>query len=326
MRRVYQGVVVAAVSVTTLVGCARVGTRPSSHSDEALRTVERHVPQEGAFAELDPDGTSVDIQVSDACALQQFEEVRRTHTDERVNETPVVDYTLAVLGAGAAITGAVVLADSGSVYESDETSRQYNPVGKGTAQAIGGITLAAGGIMLTIPIVDAARASGVEKRTTEESVPREALEERVACPRKLRPGRHVVGKVAGEDVELGTTDAQGRLSVDLSSTSIDELQARKNKRMQVFVDGERVGFLSLVPLAKARRRAADEKAWSDADPAACKALAHSEDCRGIERYLEHFPEGRHAEAAGDLLLAAKPKIPVTVHGGCPTSARRLVSD
>lgn len=171
------------------------------------------------------------------------------------------------------------------------------------------LRFAVGGVLLTIPVVDAARAAGTAERETREELPGEVLESEVACPDKPMAATLVEGRFGTREVELGITDGNGHLVVDLVPFAIDEAEARQAPRMSLYVGDVAVGTIDLLPLADSRRHAADTEAWESARVQSCRVLAHSADCEGVRDYLEAYPTGEHAEGARKLLFAAEPKIP-----------------
>jgi hypothetical protein len=164
------------LSVATLgMGCATVQYRDVRTTDKPVGKVVKEVPKKGAAAEVRQSGSTVVLTVAQACDRQEFRNVARTVDQEAFNASPTADYV--ALGAGILLAGAGVgtYVDAPNVYPKDENSRQYNPIGPGPAKAMGIGSMAAGGTLLLIPIIDAVRAAGTESvRSSVTTGPRRA--------------------------------------------------------------------------------------------------------------------------------------------------------
>jgi hypothetical protein len=103
----------------------------------------------------------------------------------------------------------------------------------------------------------------------------------------------VIG-VPGASFVLGTTDAEGRLEIDLMKVSAVAVRAAPEPKLLVLYIGEaRIGQASLADV----ERAAEEKAWSDAEIATCMAPTNELSCLAVEQFIRDFPDSRRVAAA-----------------------------
>lgn len=281
----------ATASLIVASGCASVQTRTVDQDDMILSSHKETRRLRTVMADVQQDGTNLSLTAHKACRVQWMQNVQRTTVTENYNATPEVDYLLGVFGAAAVVTGAVMVVDAKNMYPNDENSRQYNPHTQGEAQLGGGVLIGTGSVMMLIPIVDAARASGEETTVTEHTNPGDVVKKKTPCRNGAVAGAEVKGRVNGNKFSMGETDEDGALSFDLSRIPLDVVGDAET--IEIAIGGKTVGKASAEPIRARRDAAIEERAFARAK--SCEDPQTSSDCEAASEYLQRFPEGKHAD-------------------------------
>jgi len=300
-------------------GCATIGHGEPVHHDEPLSIHQVEIPQKGKAAiDIDQEGTDVSILLRRQCVIEERRKVRRTTTRELLNASPSADLAIGGIGGVSVATGIGVVIDAQTnVHPNDDTSRTYNKLGPGGATVIGVGLLVAGSGLLIVPIVDAVRASGEEESTSTVELDGTVVDPAAPCAGHPLADTQVRGEVSraygprnmggpetnAEQFDLGRTDAEGRLEVDLTRLTFDE-HRELPPTMTLYVGKTKAGEVELRPLF----RRWEKKAWSSLDRIACRQPSTSTDCNGVEDFIRRFPNSKRVARARALLQEGQPKI------------------
>lgn len=302
-----RGLGLMGAAVAGLVGCADIQLHPASTRDEVLssRLEERPVKDEVAPKLLQNDG-KVTITALQVCETFNVKEIRRTSTRERYNASSGKTWTFGIAGVAATGAGIGMMIDSGSVHPNDETSRTYNPTGKGPALGYGAAITATGVALTTIAIVDAVRASGREVvvlNVEEDGVPKD----KGGCLGRPASGVEVhiasQGSMGADKVLAGTTDASGSFSLDIGSAIPGSYRWDK-KVVDVWVQGQMVGQVDATKVFQEREHAA----WAALNKNKCEEPKVSSDCADVEAYLKQYPGGANQMDAEALLKGSEERL------------------
>jgi hypothetical protein len=285
-------------------GCAAIATKPTRFEDERLRTDRNQVPSKDpvAHAKLDLEGTSVSLVAVRDCDLVERPVVRRTTRIESYNASPLTDWMLGAAGAGLVIWGGATLVDSSHVDSSDTSSRTYNPVGPAGAVAIGAALSVAGLGLLGLVGVDLVRANREAVSTAIVALDSEPVRRGVACIALPYARAVVTGAVDKVTFDLGMTDAQGRLSVDLDQALPSDWIVPHAAKMRVALADSDVGNVDLAAVYQVR----EGRAWAGADPERCGAPKDPEDCGPLRRFVSAYGDGPHGETGRATLTGSEP--------------------
>jgi hypothetical protein len=253
----------AAVGLAVLsAGCATIGLEAPVTHDQRLKSFHIEVPLEGeAVVEVEQVGTDVVLDAKKTCRVEDRRSVRRTTTQERTNAAPGVDWVYGIAGGVATGLGTGVIVDAQlNVAPTQQISQSYNPIGPTNATLIG-VALAAAGVgMLVVPIVDATRASGSEEKVDVLDLKGEVIEARKPCFKgalesKVVTGRFMIARRTKyehvdepKSVDLGTTNGDGQLEIDLTDAATDADPSANASDMTLLIDGVEVGKVDLTPL------------------------------------------------------------------------------
>lgn len=307
------GVLMAGIAVAQS-GCAaayvaalgHVAALEPTHTDVPIATtsVERASGNRGA-GHVEQEATIVRVSVGRACDIVQQQTVDRTTVTKHVNEAKWLDGTLGVLAFGAIGSGAWIIADSANVYDSDKSSRTYNATGQNKALAYGVLTTGAGVALLAIPLANMIRAHRTTEQTQRVEVLGEIKKRDVICSGTPFANRSLRLRLDGEEFDLGTTDGDGTLSVNLDeivpgTTSGDSLRGSAS----VLLHEQVIGKVDLSPLYAPREAAA----WLGVNSVACERPLITESCASVSAYLRQFPQGEHAATASAIRERAEPEL------------------
>jgi hypothetical protein len=295
-----------AVGVVCLSACAPVGLGPPKTLDAPLSQRHGEVPYGvGSVAVISQRGSVIELTAYRRCKLVEQTVVRRTVTRERVNLAPELDWVLGSTGAALAVSGVVVLVDSGSVYESNIDSRTYNPVGPGNARVIGGTLVAAGLGLAAIALIDQARSSGFQQHTEAVAIDGRTLNDRVPCTQSLLAEADVALASAGaEPTFVGRTGKNGVLTFEPDAFVPPTTDVRPDGKLTLLLDEAPVGEISTAALYGQR----EARAYAELDAKSC-ADPHTVDaCAPFDRFLARYPAGAHATQARATLTAAEPRL------------------
>jgi hypothetical protein len=296
-------------------GCAEISYGSPEVHDTILRSEQAVAPGAKVRAEMAQAGTNLRLSATQTCDIVEMNEIRRTSKRSRENDVLAPELVLLGMGATIASFGVLLLVDSQSVHPDDRNARLYNATGPGGAIAGGVVLTAVGGIIMTVPLIDAFRTIGSE---TDESVVREkgaVLQENTPC-QGIMPASNlpVTGRLPNRMISLGTTDHRGRLTVDLVRVVPPDVfqQPRSPDTVEVWIDQTRVGPADLGAVAAAQlaeSRAREEDAWQGLNVEQCRRDQDAVACAAIQAFLRNFPNGQHAGDAQRILdeLAGRPR-------------------
>jgi len=289
-----------------VAGCATISLGdPQITKTPTGETTRESVPTKLYVAKIWQDGGTATISLARACETVEKRILTVRTARERHNDWAVVDW--AMLGGGVPLGafGAATIVDANDVYSNQKDQRTYNTVGQTNARLAGVGIAALGAALIAIPTVDAIRASSSSVTESTEPEPSGRIVARnVACPQAPAKGLAVVAKGSkGEPVRLGTIDVPGNLKIDLVA-SISQDSLLNESSANLLVDTQKIGTLDLA----APRAVLDDKEWLGSQTADCEHPTVLTACDGVSSYLRLFPEGRHANAANELLSAARPVI------------------
>jgi hypothetical protein len=282
-------------------------------------------------ASVRQDGAIAWLRLDHACDTVEKRILAVRTTRERHNDWAALDW--AMLGGGVALgtLGAATIVDANDVYGSQKDQRTFNSVGQTNARLAGAGIAVVGAALIVIPTIDAIRASG--STVTESTEPEPAgktIAAGVACKGEPVHGLAVRGRIwdgggslelfasepelarkSGDrssgrnDIDLGTIDIPGRLTIDLASVDSERwLLGSRGDRLDVMVGTQRVASLDLDPA----RAAIDDRHWEASAASQCADPRSLTACDGVAAYLRQLPDGKHAGEARGLTLAARPKL------------------
>lgn len=303
-------------------GCASIGLGPGKTEDQVIRVEKDSMPvKSGLASKLSVEGTEISVTTKRLCNYRDRRTVRRTTTRERVNESQGTDYALGGLGLVAIGTGVGFVVDAKSVHPNEKNSQNYNPVGPDNARMIGYGLIGTGAIATTIAIVDVVRSEGEDVDVEEIQLDPEVTQRNVACKNAPYPDARVVGKltaipvreglwldralVGPQEIELGRTNERGLLQVDVAELLPANLVLVPDKTtMDIFVKEQKLGTVDLARVFQRRRDAA----WKSVDLNACREPSSSTACDSVKKYLDHYPEGKRASEAEQVLAKAQERL------------------
>lgn len=293
-----------ALLLMTMTACAQIEPQSPTVSDRPLRSMRTPTRTGGIIGSVDQSNLDLTVTASHACRLREDRVVRRTTTTEHKNSTPTGDWLLLGASVAAIGAGAVITADASKVYPKDTSSRTYNPTGPGTAKAAGIGLLAGGGLLLTIPIVDAVRASETTVTEGQVTIEGEPAGDEVACPEQ--PVLDAPVMLAFNEVResLGTTGKRGVLEVNLDEALDRGVVVGKLGKGQILVGDAVVGAVQLKPLLVVR----EARAWAKLPRGACRTPSKPTDCEPVLAFVQQHPDGPHVAEAKQLLQESKPAI------------------
>lgn len=297
----WMAALVVTLSGSLNAGCATIGAGRPVHSDVPVGTGEQELPS-GETVDIEQSGTNLTLRSRKLCDVHETREVTRTTTTPRENRSAWVDWTLGVGGVALAGAGAVTLIDSGSVGNSDQTSKSYNPVGSTGAIALGAGLIALGVAGGTIAIVDVVRAGGSDESTARVSLPGRELRHGVACKTSV-PVADVelalhLPRAHGEKddrIALGKTSSGGILRVDLDRALPEDLGG--GAKAHVMREGSEVGTVDLLPVHGAR----EASAYGRLDKPACASPKKTADCTPLIAFLRRYPKSEHVTEVRQIL-------------------------
>jgi hypothetical protein len=299
------GGIVGAVMLAFMVtpGCATIGRSEPVVSEDPVRVRRKTIPVDGVDANFDQDETTIHIKAKHVCGVQERHVFRRTTREENLNETPGVDWALGLLGAGATVTGSIMLADASNVYSTDKDSRTYNPTGPDKARLYGAGITTVGVACLGAAIIDVVRANGSAEDTQEITKPPVLGSSKVPCSIPFAKAK-VTARVGETEVKLGETDERGDLDVDLDEALDQSFVPTPKGGIVISVEGEDVGEFDLAPLFSKR----EGRSWRGLSVNRCKEPSTADACDGLRAYLRNFPAGRHAAEGRAIWNEAQPKV------------------
>lgn len=286
--------VVSALAVLATAGCAsisesrRILERPvGGRSDAGVEQIAQPVMQ---VETINANVILLELYVEAVCYEAEYATLERRQVITR-HSSDALKWEWAGAATGLVvgiplIVAAPTLSDEPTY---DETTGEPAGSHQDTARVAGYTSLAAGAVVLVIAIVDSVRAADsveplpeVERLTRRRTFP---------CERVTMAHRTVSARLGSRPIELGTTDAFGRLRVDL-----DDVVPRRAvtgpapaTSFWVRVDGEPFGSVSLEPY----RQHLESEAWQEASAAASVP--------GWQLYVDEFPtSGRIAQAQQTL--------------------------
>lgn len=282
-------------------GCATIEARPPQVSDALVHTGSAEVIREdGVHATLKQDGTTVTLVASRSCNVIERPTVLRTTRKEFENKSATMDWILAGSGVAFLGLGVGVLVDVRNVFSTDKSSRTYNVFGPAGATAIGIGALAIGVGLLATSIVDVVRANKVVVEEQEITSNGKTVREGIRCTNSPARGAPVTGKVGDKRFDLGETNGDGKLTVDIDA-AIDPTWTvpPPPQNMTVLVREADVGTVDLRALFTVREGRAWERVTKQLPN--CASPARSTDCDAVKDFLARYGSGQHAAEARTVL-------------------------
>lgn len=308
---------VLCATVGCATGCADIDYHPATSHDEVGEITEKQVLS-GQRVTLEQEGRLLRVHVKRSCDIVEDKEIN-TASVRKTDENVILEGVLMGLATAPITTGAVFLYDSQFVYDSDKNERLYNSTGQDSAQALSILSLVAGTGMLVGSMVSLIRRT---KPKVDESTHHEDGEVLIAnrrCTGNLQHGVvNVQGMLdTGQQVNLGPTNQQGELTVDMSRVVPASYFNPINPPlgMQVQIGSDSYGLVDLAPVA-AHHDKRRESAWANIDTERCDLERTQEACASLNAFLSAFPNGRHdAEARALVSKIGQPRQPPVPPGG-----------
>jgi hypothetical protein len=294
----------------SLGGCVEFGHGETKTADNVTDTkpeVVRAPANDRGTAEL--KGTVLTVTATARCDLVEMETVEQVSKSERKFEDDM-ELPIGLLEGFAAVpigAGIGLLADSPNVYDSDPNQRLYNSTGHDSVVTTGAVLVALGAAAAIWPTIELIRSGVPETSTSTTTRQGNVLQRNVPCRADQTASGHAISlRYAGGSTSIGSTDASGKLVVDLKQVlPITLFQAPVPPvSMGVWIDSQFVtdiGVASLGLALIAEREQQDDLAWRVAEADACAGALNETVCAGVRRYLSTFPQGRHAAEANALV-------------------------
>ncbi len=315
-------------------GCFEIKQGETKTADDIVKTEPKVVPRGSFTAKLDLDGTKLTVNARQTCALVEMQEVKHTTSIENRLESGTAGSltALAILGSIPLTGGVIMLADAPKAFDSNRDARRYNPVGKGAAIALGTLLTTVGTLAVTIPIINAGRASGSEKSSSTDHREAKTIRPSVPCDGTVPPTPVGITAQApgGPNASLGSTDSQGNLIVDLKVSLAPWFTGAAPPPVTagIYVNGQFAGEVKVADVARAifaERGQQDDLAWAQAEPQACGSQRSEAACARIRSYVATFPTGHHFEEAQRLVSSLAPQAPVVAQDTAAALLQRAVT-
>jgi hypothetical protein len=290
--------------VPFLAACAHITPQEPVQVDKPVLAQKAPVRTDGIVGSVDQDGLSVVVTASHSCRIREDRVVRRTTTIEHKNATATNSWL--TLGAGLAVLGAgvVVLADASRVAPNDTTGRTYNSTGPNGARTWSYGLMAGGGLLVTIPVVDAIRASETTVREQEVRIEGEPAGDVIPCPDAPASAAPVVLVFDQVKAPLGTTDRKGSLAVNLDDVIDREVVIGKPGKAEILVGDTVLGTVLTKPLVAVR----EARAWAKLPRGKCRNPTTPTDCDLVVEFLKTYPASPHAGEGRQLVQEGKTKV------------------
>lgn len=278
-----------------LCSCSTIATVPTEHETiVATRPVQSsgRDPKLRATVTQD-DGIAIVLARDETCTVHQENTVRRTRTLHRRIDSKANLVLEFALGAAALGGGVGVVYDAPNVPASGDPMTT-NPIGRTGAYGIGVGLLALGVAGVVVGFVDLRRTRDGTEDLGTDSRPTNDVPRDVRCNEGMSAGTALVLRAGAnpgaasarhDDLNLGATDARGKLVVPWSSIPSDWLNTAGWVRTATVVAGGTE--LVALPLDRARALVAEET-W-------VKTKA-TNGAAGYRVFLDNFPEAHHDEA------------------------------
>jgi hypothetical protein len=315
-----------------VAGCASISLGdPQVAKTPTGETTRETVHTNLYVASVRQDGAIAWLRLDHACDTVEKRILAVRTTRERHNDWAAFDWGMFGGGVALGTLGAVTIIDANDVYGNQKDQRTFNSVGQTNARLAGAGIAAVGAALIAIPTIDAIRASG--STVTESMEPEPAgktIAAGVACKGEPVHGLAVRGRIwdgggpaesiaseleparksgdspfGGNDIDLGTIEIPGRLTIDLASVDSERwLLGSRGDRLDVMVGTQRVASLDLGPA----RAAIDDRHWDASSSSECADPRSLTACDGVAAYLRQLPDGKHAREASELTSGARPKL------------------
>jgi len=118
----------------------------------------------------------------------------------------------------------------------------------------------------------------------------------------------VTARIGSEVFDLGKTDSEGLLEIDLSRTLPSDFVPPAKGRMDLLVDGIVVGGVDVAPVYQAREETMI--AWMEAVPDRCRVPTSIDACDPLKKFMDAHPYGAYAAQARQIVNEAEPKLVV----------------
>jgi hypothetical protein len=241
------------------------------------------------------EGSRVAVRVTELCDVQSVTMVERTTIHEYQNDAPHKDWWAGIGGgvlAGVGVTSVVnpkgVRSNDPDLTDADVRQSGYLLIGLGAA-------------LLTVPVIDAIRANSVAERKVEEvEAPGPTLRRNVACGKPQVAKAITLSYPDGRQVEVGPTNPQGRLTVDLAEQTPRDLFFARDGIATIYADEREIGRASLTTLYDERAATA----WHLVESSACNTSLDDASCSAADFYVTHYAGSDHTTDGRKLLADA----------------------
>lgn len=216
-----------------------------------------------------------------------------------------MDVALASGGLALTAAGIITLVDSASVAPAHTSGPDYNPIGGGTAAAIGTGLLVGGVALGAIASVDLVRARHVTRGRESIRADKPTGAGKVACRQGSIEGANVELRIGRVAYGAGTTDSAGHLATTLDAVLDDRVPLPlRGPPAKLVIAGRVEGEIDLRRLAMAR----EEDAWRRVNLQQCVEAVALDSCASVERYVHDYPDGPRAEDARGAIARAAPPL------------------
>jgi hypothetical protein len=248
------------------------------------------------MAQVTQDDTNINVTASRACVsdIVELQTVERVTTRERRNANPKADWSLVTAGVVSGGVGALMIATPSTFVSSSTAPSSYDQT-KNTVLGLGVGLAVLGAVLLTVPIVDAARASGSLDATSLVER-REVRQRGIDCGTRPLVGASVSGALGRQPIPLGLTGADGRLSVNLTDFLPERtllLSPPSDSALAISVNGQAISSVRTDSIV----RRYEDQAWRSANGGQCKSEPSAATCQQVADFLRRYPHGRHSDEA-----------------------------
>jgi hypothetical protein len=289
---------VAALLLPSAVACVPIQLGEAQVASETVVATRTERPKHDGpmLAQVTQDDASVDVTANRACFSDviELQTVERVTSRERRNASPNVDWSFLVTGLVSGGFGAAMIATPQTFVSSSTTPSSYDQT-KNTVLGLGVALAALGAVLVTVPIVDAARASGTLDATTVIER-REVRQRGIDCGTRPFVGASVSGTLGRQPIQLGLTGADGRLSLNLADYLPERtllLSPPSDSALAISVNGQPVSSVRTDSIV----RRYEDQAWRSANGDQCKGEPTAATCQTVADFLRRYPHGRHSDEA-----------------------------
>lgn len=304
-RRALRWVTCGAIALSMLGGCAYSRGSLARQTDRVVRTETQARREPSPSVHVTQEGTRIRVSAEQLCRPYRLEMIETTSSYSRRSAAPVPMTLAAIAGAAGVTLGSLMAAN---VFGFPPESAMSDDALLSMEEGLGfGIALiGAGTIAIVVAVAHALGLVGTDDESAQRTVERGPSGEAAPCsPRAPMAGASVM-LIGEEDVSLGLLGPSGELSLD-AALAIEPAFVLRHAGQRVPL---RVALhptdasIAMDPF----QAQVDERVWARAETTRCAAAEAPADCRALERYLELFPSGAHAEQARGILEVAQARL------------------